>query len=158
MTLANILLEKLTEWRPPEGRASLCAVDPATGWGVTLTADRRDGVGCLLWELGVRRASAPAGDSLRAWAERIGERATGLVESLAVLEVDELRNEALLRSDGPLARGDRLVYFEILLRGTTEAIVRRYQSSHQAGEKRQQVPFALTYEGVAVLVRALTAA
>jgi hypothetical protein len=156
MTLANMLLEKLSEWRPPGGRASLSVTDPASGWSAHLTADQRDVVGCLLWELSVRRPSSPAGEALRDWAERIASRTAALAEPIKVLEVDASRNEALLRSDGPAPRGDTVLYFEILVRGTTEAILRRYQASHLAGQKREQVVFALTYEGLASLVRGLT--
>jgi hypothetical protein len=151
-----MLLEKLIDWRPPEGRASLNVADAASGWTVTLTADRRDVVGCLVWEVAIRRSAPGAALGLGAWAAAIAERTTGLAEPLTVLEVDEQRNEALLRSDEPAARGERVLYFEALLKGTTEAVMRRYQASHQAGEKREQVPFALTYEGIGGLVRGLT--
>ena len=154
MTLANTLLEKLSEWRPPE-RASLTAA--ASGWSATLTADRNDVVGCLVWELAVAR-TAPAGPGgLKAWAERVAGRTTGLVEPLKVLEVDNLRNEALLRSDEPSPRGDSLFYYEILLRGTGAAVVRRYQAWHDPAKKRAQAAFALTHEVLGKLVDTLTA-
>jgi hypothetical protein len=154
MTLANTFLEKLAEWRPTE-RASVSAAD-ASG-SVYLTADRADLLGCLVWELAVRRAAPPAG-GLAAWAERLADRITGLVEPLTVHEVDALRGEALLRSAGPSPRGDRLLYYEILLRGSGEALLRRYQASHDLGTRREQITFALTHEALAKLVNDLVCA
>jgi hypothetical protein len=45
MSLDEALLEKLANWRPPEGRQTLLVSDPGDGWGLTLTADRADPVG-----------------------------------------------------------------------------------------------------------------
>jgi hypothetical protein len=152
MTLANTLLEKLADWLPPE-RASL-AVGDASG-SVRLTADRSDQLGCLVWELAVQR-STPPGEGLAAWAEQLAGRVTGLVEPLSVYEVDGLRDEALLRSEGPSQRGGRLFYYEVLLRGNGAALLRRYQASHDAATKREQTAFALTHEVLAKLVDDLT--
>jgi hypothetical protein len=158
MTLDEILLQKLSEWHPPPGRQDLSVADPASGWAVTLTADQRDVLGCLVWELTVRRTTSATEGSLQAWADRVAARTTGLVEPLTVVEVDTLRDEALLRSNEPSQRGQGLYYYEILLKGTREALVRRYQASHQAGDRREQIAFALTYEVLANLVWTLTAA
>jgi hypothetical protein len=157
MTLENTLLARLTEWRPPPGRESLTVTDPASGWSATVSADRQDALSCLVWELAVRRGASAEGGDLRSWAERLAERTTGLVEPLKVLEVDALRNEALLRSDNPSQRGEDLFYYEVLLRGTREAVLRRFQAWHKAGDRREQVPFALTHEALARVARGLTA-
>jgi hypothetical protein len=153
MTLANTLLEKLADYRP-EGRQSL--VVPGDPWAVTLTTDRADQLGCLVWELALRR-SAPAAAPLQKWAERVAGRVTGLLESLQLLEVDTLRDEALLRSDEPAQRGDRLYYYELLLRGRGEAVLRRYHAGHGGPGRREQVAFALTHEALAKVVGDLTA-
>jgi hypothetical protein len=154
MTLANTLLAKLSDWRPP-ARGSLTAA--AAGWSVTLTADRADGLGCLVWELALQRTAPAGGGNLRDRAGRVAARALGLVEPLKVVEVDAVRDEALLRSDGPSQRGDSLFYYEILLRGTGQALVRRYQAAHDPARKREQVAFALTHEVLGKLVDTLTA-
>jgi hypothetical protein len=156
MTLENTLLAKLTEWHPPPGRQALSVSDPASGWTATVTTDRHDAVGSLVWELSVRGKAPAAG--LKAWAERVVARAVGLVEPLAVLEIDAGRNEALLRSDTPAERGDSLFYYELLLRGAGEAVLRRYRADRQPGQRREQVAFALTHEAIANLVGRLTAA
>src|SRR5207244_339711 len=121
MTLENTVLAKVTEWRPTAGRQQLNIPDDGAGWAVTLTADRCDDLGILLWEMTLRRTgAAPAGADLRAWADRAAARATGLLEPLKVVEVDGERREALLRSATPTARGERRLYYEVLLKGDAE--------------------------------------
>ena len=149
MTLDEALLQKLADWRPA-GRQTLAVAPEGAGWTTTLTADRADEVGCLLCELSLRRTTAPAGGSVKDWAERAA-RVTGL------LEVDTLRDEALLRSDEPARRGDGLFYYELLLRGPGEALLRRYQAPPEGQGRRQQVTFALTHEALAKVVAGLTA-
>jgi hypothetical protein len=157
MTLASTLREKLNEWRPPQGRQSMSAADPASGWAVGITADRADPVGCEVWELtAVRTGAAPAGETARSWAERVAARATGLLEPLRVHEVDAARGEALLRSGEPTHRGDDCFYYEVQLRGAASAAVRRYRGAKPGGH-REQVPFALTHDGIAKLAGDLTA-
>jgi hypothetical protein len=153
MSLANTLLEKLADWHP-QGRQQL--VVPGEPWTVVLAADRSDQVGCLVWELTLRRAAAP-GTPLAAWAERVAGRVTGLLEPLKLLEVDALRDEALLRSEEPAQRGDKLFYYELLLKGRGEALLRRYHGTRQGNGRREQVAFALTHEALAKLVTDLTA-
>jgi hypothetical protein len=156
MTLGETLLQRLADWRP-QGRQTLTAAPEGAGWTVAVTADRCDEVGCLLWELTVRRTPAKAGTSVQAWAERAADRVTGLLEPLKVYEVDPLRDEALLRSDGPAQRGETLFYYELLLKGPGEALLRRYRAAHNGQARREQVTFALTHESLAKLVNDLTA-
>jgi hypothetical protein len=68
-----------------------------------------------------------------------------------------VRNEGLLRSTAPSRRGDTLFYYEVLLRGTSGAEVRRYQTKDSSTAPREQVAFALTHEVLAKLVADLTA-
>lgn len=154
MTLANTVLAKLGE-RRTQGRNYVTAQD--AGWTATITTERTDSVGCLVWEVQVQRHSTGrAPDSLSAWAEHVARQTTGLVEPLKVLEVDSLRQEALLRSQGPSARAGELYYYEVLLHGTQAASVRRYRGRHDPAHKREQVPFALTYEVLGNLLTTLT--
>jgi hypothetical protein len=160
MTLNEILLRKLAEWHPTHaGRHLLAVPDEGSGWSVAIAADRCEALSCLVWELSIRRTAEPSAKqvSLSSWAEGIAARVTGLLEPLKVVEVDPVRNEALLRSDTPTARADKRFYYEVLLRGTTEAILRRYQGSAQAGVRREQVAYALTHEAIAKLAADLTA-
>jgi hypothetical protein len=153
MTLAETLQGRLAEWRPAgEGRHSWSESFPDAGWAVGLAADRTDTLGCLVWELILTRTSdAPAGLTLKGWADGIAARVSGLMEDLKVLEVDDVRHEALLRSDGPTAKGDDRLYYEVHLRGLTHATVRRYKGSRATSTRREQVAFALTHEVLAKL-------
>ena len=158
MSLDDMLLQKLAEWCPTAGeRQTLNLSDEASGWAVAVTADRCDRLGVLLWEVGLqRRGPTPEGQALATWANSIPGQVTGLLESLHVVEIDTLRNEALLRSEEPTQRKEKLAYYELIFRGTHEAVVRRYQGSPHSG-RREQVPFALTHEVLAKLARDLTA-
>ncbi len=160
MTLNAPLLEKLAEWRPGDGRQTLTLPDVGGGWGAALTADRADEIGCLVWEFSVGRAAGEKGGdpaALRAWADRVAGRATGLLETLKVVEVDAGRDEAILRSDAPATRGDDRLYYEVRLRGTRAAAVRRFRGRLGGDGKREQVAYALTHEALAKLAADLTA-
>jgi hypothetical protein len=161
MTLNETLLEKLAEWRSGPGRQTLTVPDGGAGWTVALTADRADELGCLVWEMTLRRSTPLAGkdaDALRAWAERAAGRARGLLEMLKVIEVDAERDEAILRSDTPAAKADDRYYYEVHLHGRGVAEIRRYRGSLAATGKREQIAFALTHEALARLAADLTTA
>jgi hypothetical protein len=152
MTLTESLLPKLSEWRPAgDGRHSLAVAAPEGGWTAHLTADKADSLSCLVWELTLARTgAAPEGLTLKAWAESVAKRATGLLEPLRVLEVDDVRSEALLRSDSPARKGGRVAYYEVKLFGTDRAVVRRFAASRTEGG-RDQVAYGLTHEVLAKL-------
>lgn len=159
MTLNEPLLQKLADWHPTSaGRHILALPDEGSGWSVAITADRCDALSCLVWEMTLRRGTAPAeaDNGLGRWAERIAQRVTGLLEPLMVLEVDLGRNEALLRSDAPAQRADKLFYYECHLQGIGTVTLRRYQGSQQPGARREQVAFAITHEALAKLAADLT--
>jgi hypothetical protein len=157
MTLADPLLARLADWRPTgPGRHAWSSDFPDQGWQVRLTADRVDTVGSLLWDVSLSRLNPSAVDeSLKAAADRIAGRVTGLLEPLRLDEVDDPRGIARLRSQQPARRGEQASYYEVLLTGLDQVSVRRYQSA--AGGKREQIAFALTHEALAKLVGDLTA-
>jgi hypothetical protein len=159
MTLDEILGTKLADWRPPDGRHDLTVSEGGRGWAVTITADRCDDLGCLVWELELDRgAGTPRrGIDLSSWAQNVVNRVTGLLEPLKVVEIDPVRNEGLLRSNTAARRGDKLCYYEVILIRTTAAQVRRYQAEANGTGRREQVAFALTHEALAKLTRDLTA-
>jgi hypothetical protein len=161
MTLSETVLRKVADWHlPGNKRQTLSLPDSGTGWSVTIQADRNDELGCRVWEVGLRRTNESKHskiNSLRAWAERAATGVTSLVESLKVVEVDETRNEALLRSGKPSARAKAVSYFEVLLKGRAEAFVRRYRGYHESGHRRQQISFPLTHEALAQVIADLTA-
>jgi hypothetical protein len=152
MTLAENLLPKLSEWRQSgDGRHSWAGAFPAAGWSVRLTADKTDTLSCLVWELTLTRtADAPPDLILQTWATQVAERVTGLLEPLKIHEVDETRQEAVLRSASPARKGDDLSYYEVRLSGLTTAVVRRYAASRVVSG-RTQIAYALTHEAIAKL-------
>ena len=148
MTLENIVHKSLSESDYVAGRHEWSAADPDSGWSVCLTAERRDQWSTVAWEVALRR-DRQQGD-LATWAQRIAERVT--LEPFKVIEVDAARNEGLLRSVRPTERDGKLYYYELFLKGTASALMRRYQASHEAGDKRQQVAFALANEALAKVI------
>lgn len=155
MSLDARLLEKLANWRPDNAQETLTVDDAAGGWSAAVTAEHVDVVGCRLWELTLRRTAETPIVELAARAKQICERVTGLLEPLCLVEVDAPRQIALLRSEQPGQRGDERFYYEVLLEGNGGAAVRRYQTPHAGGPRRQQVGFTLTHEALAKLVRDL---
>jgi len=152
MTLAENLLPKLSEWRPAgDGRHSWASTFPAFGWTVRLAADKADTLSCLVWELTLARtAESSHALTLQAWASQVADRVTGLLEPLKLHEVDETRQEAILRSESPARKGDALFYYEVRLSGLTTAVVHRYSASKTV-PGRTQISFALTHETLAKL-------
>lgn len=159
MNLAETVLQKIANWRPAgDKRQALLIPDGGSGWAVELQADRCDELGCRVWEITLRRTRKTEVQALtlQAWADRAAKRVTGLLEGLRVVEVDPGRNEALLRSDTPTSREQRVSYFEILLRGTKSATLRRFRAYQEPGHRREQVSFPLTHEALAKVVTDLT--
>jgi hypothetical protein len=152
MSLDVLLLEKLARWRPA-GREALEVSAPETGWTITVTADATDIVGCRLWELSLRReGNSPLADDLKKRSEAVAAKATGLLEPLRVIELDEAQGVALLRSNTPTLRGGVATYYEILLHADGACSLRRYDGPHGEEIRRQQVAYALTYESLGKLV------
>ncbi len=154
MTLANTLLEKLSDWKHPgDGRHTFAVLDPHTGVTVHLAVEHLERLSCQLWEARITRpAGAVAqGPSLADWAAHVAAEATGLLEPLKVVEVDDVHGHALLRSDEPAEKQDDLFYYELLLQQSGAAFVRRYRGSRQP-TKREQVSFILTREALGKLV------
>jgi hypothetical protein len=89
--------------------------------------------------------------TVQSWAEHTAGRVSGLLESLRVVEIDAQRDEAQLRSNEPSRRKKDLYYYEVILKGTQQATVRRYHSLEQGG-RREQVAYTLTHESAAKLV------
>ena len=134
-----------------EGRSTL-NVDEG-GSSIAVTADRNDEMGTMAWEVSVKRP-ANSVDSVKGWANRCAERVTGLPEPLKVLEIDDKRDEAVLRSSKATRRGDSRYYYEVVLKGTTEAHLRRYQAT---GTRRSQVAFPITHEALGRVVEGIAA-
>jgi hypothetical protein len=152
MTLDELLLEKLAEWRSDSGRQTLTVSEPTTNTTVAVTADRADVVGMQLWEVTLHRPATLDVAGLKRWAEYTAARVTGLLEPLRVLEIDAERLTALLRSEAPTQRGENRFYYELQLHGNGRAHISRFQVTAKPEGRRQQIAYALTHETLAKLV------
>jgi hypothetical protein len=155
MNRNEAVLGKLADWRPPEGRQSLTIAGGAGVWATTVTVDRADQLGCLVWELSLRKG-APVALPLDRWARLVADRVTGLLESLKIVEIDASRGEALLRSESPVTRDEQVSYYEVMLNKAGSAVLQRLTAPRTGPGKREQIAFALTHEAVAKLAFDLT--
>jgi hypothetical protein len=151
MTLAENLLPSLAEHRPASpGRHTWTYTDAATGWAVALTIDKVDAMSCQLTEVALTPATPAAWDApaLRARAETVATKVTGLLEQLRLIEIDALRGEAILRSTAPTSRSKKRFHYEMRISGTGTASLRRYQAALDPVAKREPVAFGLTHEAL----------
>jgi hypothetical protein len=155
MTLENMLLENLSEWRATAPDTRTIAL-PGAVWSVVLKADRAEELGCRLQEMTVQRATPLELPELQDWAQQICERTVALLDELKVHEIDTQRQEALLRSATPTQREGKSLYYEVHLKSSGSANLRRYQASREERAHRDAVPFAATYETVARVIQSLT--
>src|ERR1700730_11319285 len=147
MTLENTLRHQLNN--PEAGGFHVSS----GGWNVTLTADKSDSLSCALRDLTLER-NAPIQEELHAWATRVAERVTGLIEPLKLVEVDQPLGRALLRSAAPTVKDGKSYYYELLLEraSRTFANLRRYAGDRTGSEKREAVAFVLTHDAIVKLV------
>jgi hypothetical protein len=143
MTLENTLRQQLNSTEP----GGIHFQD--AGWDVTLALDKRDSLSCSIKELTLTRAE-PCAD-VRAWATRLADRVTGLLEPLRVLEVDARLQKAILRSDVPSQRDGKACYYELTLTPTA-ASLKRFAGDRVNGEPRQVIAFVLTHDAIVKVV------
>ena len=90
-------------------------------------------------------------------ADAVPQASSGSLHEGVALQTQHLYVQGrAIRSDEPAEKLEQLFYYEVLLKNVGEAMVRRYQGSHQPASKREQVGFALTHEAVGKLVGDLT--
>ncbi len=151
MTLGETLHKSLSDWPANTDGPHECAAT-ASGWTATARADAIDTIGARLTRLDLTRTDPPPeGATLGGGADGVAKRATGLLERLKVHEVDATHDTAVLRSDVPTVKGGVAGYYEVVLKGTEQASVSRYQADRAAGTPRQSVPFTLTHDAIAKL-------
>ena len=153
MTLEKTLRQQLNE--PGKGGFHL----HADGWTVTLVSEKGDSLSCALKDLTLDRGT-PVREELRAWAERIATKATGLMEPLRVIEVDLPLGKALLRSESPTVVEGKSHYYELLLTRSdrSSANLKRHVGDRSGGEKRAAIPFVLTHDAIVKLVNDIVGA
>lgn len=152
MILDDTLLHSPANWRTADDLHILETTQ--NGWTATLTASAVDTIGARLWEVAATREGDAVAD-LKALAERVSGRVTCLLEPLRVLEVDTEQGLAVCRSQEPTTKQDQKYYSELSLHQDGGMELRRYRAA-TPGQRREQVPFALTHEALAKLVHDLT--
>jgi hypothetical protein len=156
MTLDEMLLQKLADWRPDSGRDTLEIDDAASGWKAALNAEAVDTLGSRLREVVLTRTTPRTGaGDLADQARRIANRVSGLLEPLCLVEVDNGQSVAQLRSQSPAKRGNALHYYEVLRHADGTTRLGRYEAS--PGEPRKAIGFTLTHEALAKVVGDLAA-
>jgi hypothetical protein len=140
---------RIANWQLGDGRQTLALGHGP--WQVAITSERRDTIGCLIWEIGFKANAAGAIESVEAWALRLCQRVTSLGERLQVIELEQGPSpQALLRSAARV-EGDESSYYEMRLEGIVRASLIKYRTGTNTG-KRGQVTFALTNDALARLV------
>ena len=151
MTPASTFQHTLSELKPTGTFPQRALVrDPSASATVEMDMNQFDSLACQITMLRVTpdvAITAPLKDR----AALIAGRVTGLMEKLNVIEVDDARGEALLRSDVPTAKDTNRFYYEVLLRRNGIVTLERFQGSTVKSE-RKLVPFAVTREALSKLV------
>ena len=156
MNPTDTLVQSLDAWRPAgAGPHTLPTARP--GWQTTVSAEANDSMATKATEVTITRtAPAPAGSTLRGWAESIAAKPAGLPEPLALHEIDSDGGVAVLRSVEPTRKGDTVGYYEATLTGTEEAKLKRYTANTAEHTPREAVPFVLTHESIAKVAELLS--
>jgi len=148
MTRDDTALRNPANWRAEGDFLVYQATDAP--WTAAVKATALDAIGCRLWEVQATRADGATVD-LKATAELLAGRVTGLLEPLRLVEADNEYGLALLRSDAM----DQASYTELLLHRDGGFELRRYRAA-TPGQRRQQVAFSVTHEALAKLLHDLT--
>jgi hypothetical protein len=126
-----------------DGRALSLHLTGASPWGVAFDA--------LEFQAAPRNP-----ENLRAWADRLGQRLTYLLEPLVVLEHDRETNELEMRSQSPTRRDSVRSYYEVRLHGDGRLRLTRVAYDEQA-RARKTVSCVLTVEALERLTDDLVA-
>jgi len=154
MNPTDALVQSLDSWQP-SGAGPHTHTSNQPGWQTTVTAEANDSLATKATEVTITRTGpAPAGTTVRGWAESIAAKPAGLPEKLAIHEIDGDGGTAVLRSAEPTRKGDSVGYYEATLTGTDEAKLRRYTANTAERTPREEAPFVLTHETIAKVAEA----
>jgi len=140
MDLGRQAASRLKSWGSFSGEPRILAV---TGDRFAIAAEVRaaDSLGCSLAEVRLRSLqSLQLGlEQLRNWGARLSKRIRYLLEALETLEVDEAAGRLLLRSSPPETKPDGAVfYYEVLLEGSGQLLLRRYRFDPTTRERADE--------------------
>jgi len=142
------------ELKANNGSLSFAAGDST--WAVTAHADALEGVAGRFRELRLERTAGHATRPLAERARCVADRVSGLLEPIVLVEVDDPRQIAQLRSNAPAVTGAVREYYDIAMTGETDVSFTRVRFDADT-QNREPVPFTLTYEVLGKLLQDLTA-
>ncbi len=149
MTLGKKLAEKIARWRatsdaaatPVSGADTWQADDAKLGVTARVVVPDSDKYSFVVREIAVTfDADLQDSEALRKQAEDLLQRVAYLPERLALIELDDGRQIAQVRSQPPSTEGDRVHYFELLLRQGRTITLHRYEGKNSS---RKQEDFIL---------------
>jgi hypothetical protein len=113
-----------------------------------------ESLSCAFRELRVSADELKAAplDALKAWADRLCERVTYLLEHIGPLELDAEAQAVLVRSTPPTKDASRTSFYEMLVKTPGVVNLRRYVREAPNGE-RQPIDLYVTNEVLLKLVR-----
>jgi hypothetical protein len=123
-------------------------------WTLRLRVADADRLGVLLDEAELAREGPAEPGDLERQAKGLHEELRSYGERMALLEIEEARGRAILRSATPLLLPEAIEYDEAELEGGRRVVVRRYRFDRPSGERRP-VPANLGAEALPRLAREL---
>jgi hypothetical protein len=118
-----------------------------------------DSLGCAFRELRISAdelKNVPF-DILKAWAARLCDKVTYLLEHIGPLEMDADAQTVLARSTPPSKEPDQTAFYEILVKAPGTLSLRRYTRPAQSPDRRA-IDVRITHEVLVKLVHDLVAA
>jgi hypothetical protein len=146
MSLSKKIAAALDENTKVHAPPCQVAVEEGTN-RLALNLTALDAVGVAFESLEFATTGRPewSSDDLRKWGDRLSARATYLMESLKVLEVDAAGGEVHLRSQAPTARDEQRSYYEFRL--FKQGMLRMERCTFdEASRRRRRIPCHLTRE------------
>ncbi len=152
MTLGKKLAKKITRWRensdqtasPAKGGTTWRQDEPRLGVTAQVIVPDSDKYSFVVREIAVFFDSGlHDSEALRKQAEELLKRVAYLPERLALIELDDGRQIAQVRSQPPSTEGEHVHYFELLLQQGRTITMRRYKGK---AASRKQENFILSVE------------
>jgi hypothetical protein len=106
------------------------------GWQLRLRVSDADRLGVLLDEAELTREGPAEPGDLERQARGLRDELRSLGERMALLEIEEARGRAILRSADPLLLPEAIEYDEAELEGGRRVALRRYRFDRPSGERR----------------------
>lgn len=151
MSHTKSLMKTLNELKPTGAFPQRLLIrDPSVAAAMEMDVHKLDSLSIQLSMLRIS-PELPTKFALKDKAADLAQRITGLLEKLSVIEIDEDRGEALLRSNSPVVNEEQRLYYELIAQRSGTTTLYRYLGSMLRSD-RKEVPFILTREAMAKLI------